>query len=78
MRAMKKTIVCMLCICAMLTGMLSGCGKKTMTDEEYEEIAKNNAAANAKKVVMTITKGDKKYDVTLDMFTYAVYPFDVL
>lgn len=51
-------------------GVLTGCGEKKLTEAEYAELARENAAANAKKVVLTITKGDKKYDVTLDMFTY--------
>ena len=52
MKAGKKLIVCMLCVCAMVTGLLTGCGKKPMTDAEYAEIAKSTAADNAKKVVM--------------------------
>ena len=59
MKAGKKLIVCMLCVCAMVTGLLTGCGKKPMTDAEYAEIAKSTAADNAKKVVMTIEKNGK-------------------
>ena len=70
MKAGKKLIVCMLCVCAMVTGLLTGCGKKPMTDAEYAEIAKSTAADNAKKVVMTIEKNGKVSEVTLDMITY--------
>ena len=70
MKTGKKWIVCMLCVCAMLTGLLTGCGKKPMTDAEYEEIAKGTAADNAKKVVMTIEKNGKVTEVTLDRLTY--------
>ena len=70
MKAGKKAIVCMLCVCALLAGLLTGCGKKKMTDAEYEELAKTTAAANAKKVVMTLEKDGKVQEVTLDMLTY--------
>ena len=43
MKAGKKAIVCMLCVCALLAGLLTGCGKKKMTDAEYEELAKTTA-----------------------------------
>ena len=70
MRKKVIAVICALCLCISCMGMLTGCGENKLTDEEYEEIAKTNAAANAKKVVLTLVKGDKKYDVTLDMFTY--------
>ena len=70
MKTWKKTVVCIFCILAMTAGVFTGCTKKNMTDAEYEEIAKNTAKDNAKKVVMKITKGDKSYDITLDMLTY--------
>lgn len=62
-------VICVICLCVSCMGMMTGCGKK-MTDAEYEELAKENAEANSKKVVLKITKGDKTYDVTLDMCTY--------
>lgn len=60
----------MLLLCALFVSVFTGCEDEKMTDKEYEELAQANAAANAKKVVWTISKGDKTYDVTLDMFTY--------
>ena len=63
-------MICALCLVASCAGVLTGCGETKLTEAEYAELAKTNAAANAKKVVLTIEKGDKKYDVTLDMFTY--------
>lgn len=63
-------VICVICLCVSCMGMVTGCGNKKLTDAEYEELAKENAEANSKKVVLKITKGDKTYDVTLDMFTY--------
>ena len=63
-------VICVICLCVSCMGAFTGCGKKKLTDAEYEDLAKQKAADNAKKVVFKISKGDKSYDVTLDMFTY--------
>lgn len=66
---MKKLLLIML-VCILCISQFAGCGKKKMTSEDYVELAKSNAASNAKKVVMTISKGGQSQDVTLDMMTY--------
>ena len=63
----RLTLILILALCM---GALAGCQKKQISDAEYEEIAKQKAADNSKKVVMTITKGGIKHDVTMDMLTY--------
>ncbi len=66
---MKKLLLIML-VCILCVSQFAGCGKKKMTSADYAELARTNAAANAKKVVMTISKDGQSHDVTLDMMTY--------
>ncbi len=67
----RRIMVCMFCVLAMVVGIMAGCGRPNqMTDAEYEELAKENAASNAKKVVLTVTRDGKTREITLDMIMY--------
>lgn len=68
MKKIKCTAV-LLCL-VLLASVVSGCGKKTVSEEDYEELITQNAESNRKQVILEISGPDGDFSVTKD---HAIY-----
>lgn len=70
MRKMMRIVSLLLAACLMFG--LVGCGKKTMTKEQYEELANTNAERNKKNVLLRVTTATESYEVTAYDMVYCL------
>ena len=66
---MKKCLWAVLTL-LVLSAVCSGCGKKTVSDEDYETLIQKNAETNRSTVLLTISGPDGELSVTRDRALY--------
>ncbi len=65
-----KRVLCGMLMLMMGIGLLTGCGDKELSDEEYAEIAEQKAQNDKKVVALYATKGSNTYEITMNDVVY--------
>ncbi len=66
---MKKVVCCVL-VMLMAVSLFAGCGKKEVTEADYQELISQKAEENRKTVILTLTGPNGTKEITKDMMMY--------